>query len=95
MFAASDLEYSLKDDTVSCKMQHLAWNVDPAIFVLGPIEIRWYGLFFALAFFSASKSWRRFTAGNSESSKICPSLSVYDARYNHRREARSRLALSA
>jgi len=32
-------------------MQHLVWNVDPAIFVLGPIEIRWYGLFFALGFF--------------------------------------------
>jgi len=32
-------------------MRHLIWNVDPAIFILGPIEIRWYGLFFALGFF--------------------------------------------
>jgi phosphatidylglycerol:prolipoprotein diacylglycerol transferase len=31
-------------------MRHLIWHVDPAIFVLGPIEIRWYGLFFALGF---------------------------------------------
>ena len=32
-------------------MRHLIWNVDPAIFILGPIEVRWYGLFFALGFF--------------------------------------------
>jgi prolipoprotein diacylglyceryl transferase len=32
-------------------MRHLIWNVDPAIFVLGPFEVRWYGLFFALGFF--------------------------------------------
>ena len=31
-------------------MRHFIWNVDPAIFILGPIEIRWYGLFFALGF---------------------------------------------
>jgi phosphatidylglycerol---prolipoprotein diacylglyceryl transferase len=32
-------------------MRYFIWNVDPAIFILGPIEIRWYGLFFALGFF--------------------------------------------
>lgn len=32
-------------------MHHLVWNMDPAVLVLGPIEIRWYGLFFALGFF--------------------------------------------
>jgi len=32
-------------------MRHLFLNVDPAIFILGPIEVRWYGLFFALGFF--------------------------------------------
>ncbi|HEY7217760.1 MAG TPA: prolipoprotein diacylglyceryl transferase [Candidatus Binatia bacterium] len=31
-------------------MSHLIWNVDPAIFTLGPIQVRWYGLFFALGF---------------------------------------------
>lgn len=25
--------------------------MDPAVLVLGPLEIRWYGLFFALGFF--------------------------------------------
>jgi phosphatidylglycerol---prolipoprotein diacylglyceryl transferase len=32
-------------------MHHLIWNADPALFILGPIEVRWYGLFFALGFF--------------------------------------------
>jgi phosphatidylglycerol:prolipoprotein diacylglycerol transferase len=45
-----DLDYGAKDDTVTAKMDHLVWHVDPAIFVLGPFEVRWYGLFFALGF---------------------------------------------
>jgi phosphatidylglycerol---prolipoprotein diacylglyceryl transferase len=48
---AADLEYTSKDDTVSSKMHHLISDMDPAVLVLGPIEIRWYGLFFALGFF--------------------------------------------
>ena len=31
-------------------MSHLIWNVDPEIFRLGPLALRWYGLFFASGF---------------------------------------------
>jgi phosphatidylglycerol---prolipoprotein diacylglyceryl transferase len=29
---------------------YITWNVDPEIFSLGPLSVRWYGLLFALAF---------------------------------------------
>jgi prolipoprotein diacylglyceryl transferase len=32
-------------------VRHWQWIVDPAIINLGPFEVRWYGLFFALGFF--------------------------------------------
>jgi len=31
-------------------LNFITWNVDPEIFNIGPISVRWYGLFFALAF---------------------------------------------
>ena len=31
-------------------MDYLIWNVDPEIFRLGPLAVRWYGLLFALGF---------------------------------------------
>lgn len=31
-------------------MHYLVWNIDPEIFRLGPIAVRWYGLFFASGF---------------------------------------------
>ena len=33
-------------------MDHLVWNISPEIFWIGPFRLRWYGLFFALAFLS-------------------------------------------
>lgn len=31
-------------------LNFITWNVDPEIFNIGPVSVRWYGLFFALAF---------------------------------------------
>ncbi|MFD2248105.1 prolipoprotein diacylglyceryl transferase [Pontibacter ruber] len=31
-------------------LQYITWNVDPEIFSIGPLSIRWYGLLFALGF---------------------------------------------
>lgn len=33
-------------------LNYITWNVDPEIFHLGPLSIRWYGLMFAFAFLS-------------------------------------------
>jgi len=33
-------------------MHHLVWNMAPDIVQFGPLRLRWYGLFFALAFLS-------------------------------------------
>ncbi len=32
-------------------MQYIVWDIDPAIFHLGPFQLRWYGLFFVGSFF--------------------------------------------
>ncbi len=32
-------------------MHPFVWNLDPEIFSLGPLHVRWYGVFFALGFF--------------------------------------------
>lgn len=31
-------------------MQHFVWDISPEILELGPLKLRWYGLFFVLAF---------------------------------------------
>ncbi len=33
-------------------LNYITWNVDPEIFSIGPLTIRWYGLMFAMAFLS-------------------------------------------
>ena len=50
-----DLQSTAKAVTVIFTMHHFIWNVDPAIISFGRIEIRWYGLFFALGFFLGFK----------------------------------------
>lgn len=31
-------------------INYITWNIDPEIFSIGPLSVRWYGLLFALAF---------------------------------------------
>ncbi len=32
-------------------MEHFVWNIDPTLLHLGPLQLRWYGLFFVGSFF--------------------------------------------
>jgi prolipoprotein diacylglyceryl transferase len=41
-------------------MRHLIWNVSPEIFHFGPLQLRWYGLFFASGFLSGYEIMARF-----------------------------------
>ena len=34
-------------------MEHFIWNIDPVLLHLGPLQLRWYGLFFVGSFFLA------------------------------------------
>jgi prolipoprotein diacylglyceryl transferase len=74
---AADLEYTSKDDIVISKMHHLIWNVDPAIFILGPIEVRWYGLFFALGFFLGFLIMTQFYRREQREIENLPELCLY------------------
>ena len=37
----------------------LHWNADPTAFSLGPVSVRWYGIFFAVAFWQGLIFMRR------------------------------------
>ena len=37
----------------------LHWNADPTAFSLGPVAVRWYGIFFAVAFWQGLVFMRR------------------------------------
>ena len=32
-------------------MEYFVWNIDPTLIHLGPLQLRWYGLFFVGSFF--------------------------------------------
>lgn len=77
-------------------MRHFIWKVDPAIFILGPIEIRWYGFFFALGFLLGFQIMAQFYCREHRDLENLSALClVSDARDDYRREARSCFALSA
>lgn len=40
-------------------LNYITWNVDPVLFHLGPLEVRWYGLLWAIAIFAAWEIVRR------------------------------------
>ena len=57
----------------------ITWNVDPEIFSIGQLSIRWYGLLFALAFLSGYIIFTRYLATERLTSEMMDKLLIYIA----------------
>jgi prolipoprotein diacylglyceryl transferase len=57
----------------------ITWNVDPEIFSIGQLSIRWYGLLFASAFLSGYLVFSRFLTAERLSSEMLDQLLIYIA----------------
>ena len=57
----------------------ITWNVDPEIFSIGPLSIRWYGLLFATAFLSGYLVFTRYLATKRLNSEMLDQLLIYIA----------------
>lgn len=57
----------------------ITWNVDPEIFSIGPLSIRWYGLLFATAFLSGYIVFTRYLATERLTSEMLDQLLIYIA----------------
>ena len=57
----------------------ITWNVDPEIFSLGELSIRWYGLLFATAFLSGYLVFTRYLATERLNSEMMDQLLIYVA----------------
>ncbi len=60
-------------------MNAITWNVDPEIFSIGQLSIRWYGLLFASAFLSGYIVFTRFLATERLTSEMLDELLIYIA----------------
>lgn len=58
-------------------MQYIVWDINPEIFHIGPLRIRWYGLFFATSIFLASIILRKIIRGEGKSPAKLETLFIY------------------
>ena len=57
----------------------ITWNIDPEIFSIGQLSIRWYGLLFASAFLSAYIVFSRYLTTERLTSELLDELLIYCA----------------
>jgi len=57
----------------------ITWHVDPEIFSIGPLTIRWYGLLFATAFLSGYLVFTRYLATERLNPEMLDQLLIYIA----------------
>ncbi|MCK9617691.1 MAG: prolipoprotein diacylglyceryl transferase [Lentimicrobiaceae bacterium] len=58
-------------------LNYIVWNVNPAIFHIGNLEVRWYGLLFAFAFYAGYVIMLRFFKKENVPVKVLDSLTYY------------------
>lgn len=58
-------------------LSYIHWNVNPEIFHLGPLSVRWYGLMFALGFIFGHNMVERMFKHEKEDTKWLDSLLMY------------------
>ena len=60
-------------------LNHIVWNVDPEIFSLGPLSVRYYGVLWAMSFLLGYKLFERFVKKESLPEGYLDSLTIYVA----------------
>ncbi len=65
--------------SISMIFDVITWNVDPEIFSIGPLTIRWYGLLFATAFLSGYLVFTRYLATERLNAEMLDQLLIYIA----------------
>lgn len=60
-------------------LNYVTWNVNPEIFPLGPLSIRWYGLLFASAFFFGYLIMQKIFKKEGLTIELLDNLTVYMA----------------
>ncbi len=55
----------------------IEWNLDPVAFSLGPFAPRWYGIFFAMAFWLSYQVMQRIFAAEKKVAKDLDRLTIY------------------
>jgi prolipoprotein diacylglyceryl transferase len=58
-------------------LNFINWNVDPEIFSIGPLALRWYGLLFALAFVFGYLVFKKIFNKEGYSMELLDQLTVY------------------
>ena len=62
---------------LTLNMHHLVWNMAPEIVRFGPLQLRWYGLFFALGFLSGYEIMAQIYRREGRPLENLSSLSLY------------------
>ncbi|WP_191907004.1 prolipoprotein diacylglyceryl transferase [Adhaeribacter soli] len=58
-------------------LSYITWNVDPEIFSLGPLSIRWYGLLFALGFVLGQRILSKIYVAEGRTEKDVDIITLY------------------